>query len=60
MGIYRVLVFEGGIAAITDPYSPALTFKDISWDEAVELCRLAFSQKFGCVLWQVQEEESDV
>ena len=60
METYRVLVFEGDIDAVIDPYSPALTFKDISWDEAVELCRLAFSQKFGCVLWQVQEEESNV
>jgi len=60
METYRVLVFEGDIDAVIDPYSSALTFKDISWDEAVELCRLAFSQKFGCVLWQVQEEESNV
>ena len=60
METYRVLVFEGDIDAVIDPYSPALTFKDISWDEAVELCRLAFSQKFGCVLWQIQEEESNV
>ncbi len=60
MGKFRILVFEGELDAITDPYSPALTFKGISWDEAVELCRLAFSQKFGCVLWQVQEEESNV
>jgi len=60
METYRVLVFEGDIDAVIDPYSPALTFKDMSWDEAVELCRLAFSQKFGCVLWQIQEEESNV
>ena len=59
METYRVLVFEGGIDAITDPYSPALTFKDISWDEAVELCRLSFPQGYGAVIWQHEEVGAD-
>lgn len=35
---YRVLVFDGvDLEALVDVYSPALTFYDLSWDEAPPL-----------------------
>ena len=59
MNKYRVLVFEGDIDALTDVYSPALSFDGISWDEAVQLCRLSFTQGYGAVIWQHEEVGAD-
>ena len=56
---YRVLVFQGDIDAITDPYSPALSFNGITWEEAVELCRLSFAQGYGAVIWRHEEVGAD-
>jgi len=56
---YRVLVFQGDIDAIIDPYSPALSFKGITWEEAVELCRLSFAQGYGAVIWRHEAEAQD-
>ena len=50
---------DGDIDAVIDLYSPALTFKVISWDEAVDLCRLSFSLGYGAVIWQNKEVDAD-
>ena len=56
---YKVLVFQGDVEAIIDPYSPALSFDGIAWEEAVELCRLSFTQGYGAVIWRHEAEAQD-
>ena len=50
---YTVLAIDGSLTEwVEDITTPSLKYFDLSWDEAVELCRLSFRNGFRCVIWQ--------
>lgn len=50
---FTVLALDGELVDYLErPDLPFLTFTRLSWEEAVQLCRLSFRQGFRCVVWQ--------
>ena len=50
---YDVFAVDGELKDLFDEYTaPCLRFNDLTWEEAVELCRLSFARGFVCVVWQ--------
>ncbi len=55
---YDVLAIDGDVFEfVEDDSTPYLKYKHLTWEEAVELCRLSFRQGFHCVLWHSSAEE---
>ncbi len=52
---YTVLPINGSFLDVLDPGTESLRYDDLTWDEAVELCRLSFLQGFECVIWRTTE-----
>lgn len=51
--LYTVIAIDGGVVEwVEDITIPSIKYSDLSWDEAVELCRLSFKNGFQCVLWR--------
>ena len=56
MMMYSVTVINGNYLDAADIETETLHYDGLSFDEAVELCRLSFSQGFKCVIWRVDEK----
>ena len=55
--MYSVTVINGNYLDAADIETETLHYDGLSFDEAVELCRLSFSQGFQCVIWRVDDKE---
>ena len=54
---YTVIPIRGSFLDVLDGDADSLRYDFLSWNEAVELCRLSFLQGYECVIWQQQEAE---
>ncbi len=55
---FDVIALDGDIFDfVEDPTTPYLKYQHLTWEEAVELCRLSFRQGFRCILWQTGDME---
>lgn len=50
-GRFCLLVCDGDVLEISDPYAPYLRYDVGSWQEAVEIFRLSFKQGFSVCIW---------
>lgn len=55
--LYTVLAVNGDFADAIIPETDSLRYDGLSWDEAVELCRLSFMQGYECVIWRMEMGE---
>ena len=56
---YVLTVIDGDIYDFQDPCIPFLRYRDLTWEDAVTICRLSFVQGFECVLWRVDNGEAE-
>ena len=56
MMLFNVLVVSGSFLDVSNVETDALRYEGLSFGEAVELCRLSFSQGFQCVIWRVDDK----
>lgn len=56
MMMYSVTVINGNYLDAADIETETLHYDGLSFDEAVELCRLSFSQGYECVIWRGDKE----
>ena len=54
--MYSVTVINGDYLDAGSVETDALSYNGLTFEEAVELCRLSFSQGYQCVLWRVDKE----
>lgn len=53
---YTVLPINGSFLDVLDPGTESLRYDGLSWEEAVELCRISFNQGYECVIWRMNTE----
>ena len=56
---FAVTAVDGSFLDVADPYTDSLRFEGLTWDEAVELSRLAFVQGFEVILWAMEDSQAD-
>lgn len=50
---YTVMPIDGSFLDVLGSGTDSLRYDGLSWDEAVELCRLSFLQGFEVVIWRI-------
>ena len=56
-GKFTVIPIDGNAADVCDPYTDSLRYDGLTWAEAVELCRLSFTQGFQVIVWKIDAAE---
>ena len=57
---YTVLPINGSFLDVLDRGTDSLRYDDLTWSEAVELCRLSFMQGYECVIWRMSPTEGGI
>lgn len=57
--LFTVISVNGSFLDAADPGTDSLRFDNLTWEEAVELAKLSFSQGFELVLWRMPEADED-
>lgn len=57
--LYTVLPINGSFLDILDPGTEFLRYDCLTWEEAVELCRISFLQGYQLVIWQQADTEEE-
>lgn len=52
---YTVIPIDGSFLDVLDSGTDSIRYDGLSWDEAVELCRLSFMQGYEVVIWRITE-----
>lgn len=56
--LFSMIAIDGDVLDWADnPCVPYLSYHNLSWDKAVELVRLSFSEGYVCVLWKAEDDE---
>lgn len=53
---YEVVPMDGHFTEFDSLDVPYLHYSDMSFDDAMTLCRLSFDQGFECVLWRAERD----
>ena len=56
-GLFTVIPVDGEAVNVGDLETESLRYDGLTWDEAVELCRLSFLQGFECIIWKIEAGE---
>lgn len=56
-GLFTVIPVDGDATNLSDHDTLCLLYKNLSWQEAVELCRLSFAQGYECIIWKCEYTE---
>ena len=56
-GLFTVIPVDGEAVNVGDFETESLRYDGLTWDEAVELCRLSFLQGFEVIVWKISPEE---
>ena len=55
---FNLLIIDGDVSEFMEPTTPYLRFCNLSWEKAVEMCRLSFDEGYECVLWRIDGAEA--
>ena len=57
---FELIIIDGAFQDfVYDLGQPYLRFSDLTWTNAVDLCRLSFDQGFQCIIWRPVREERE-
>ena len=55
--LYTVRAIDGDFRDFVDDVTiETLKYDNLTWPEAVSLCRLSFAQGFQCIIWETAED----
>ena len=58
--LYSLFIIDGDpVAWADDPTCPYLKYQAISWEKAVELCRLSFDEGYTAIIWRLDSGEAE-
>lgn len=55
-GKFTVIVVDGEVVDLCEPYTSSLRYNDLEWEDAVALVRMSFEQGYQAVIWKIDEE----
>ena len=59
--LFSLFIIDGDpVEWANDPTCPYLKYQDLSWEKAVELCRLSFDEGYTAIIWRLDDEDKTV
>lgn len=56
---YTVIVVDGEVSDMNDPFTNTVRYDGLTWEESVELARLSFAQGFEIVVWKMDTDTKE-